>query len=285
MKREAANETHVKAEAKPRGYLVEIGLGVAWLIGAAAVLQIIERLLDRALLVVAVAGAVVVDVTSSWAGVRWDEDARGDLRSSAVKLGRGAALGVLVVALALAGSVALGAGSVALGRPSPTLVIAVIRAVAIGVRDELLFRAIPLTAAARAGVPVAHARVFAALTSAAAVALVPGVTLAAMALSASVGLLAAALFERDRGAWGAVGMHAALVLTAGPLFRGGALDVTWTRGDLTLGVKSAGLPTWLAVGIALALAVCLLRSRSFRHSASPRGEAPDDPAPPDAPAV
>ena len=275
----------MNAEARPRGYLVEIGLGVAWLIGSAAVLQIIERLLERAVLVVAIAGAVVVDVASAWAGVRWDEEARGDWRSSAVKLGRGSVLGVLIAAVALAGSVAFGAGSVVLGRPSVMLVLTVVRAAAVGVRDELLFRAIPLTAAARAGVPAPYARVFAALTSAAAVALVPGVSLAALALSASVGLLAAVLFERERGAWGAIGMHAALVLTVGPLFRGGALDVTWTRGDLTLGVKAAGLPAWLAAGVALALAVGLLRA-----PVNPRGTAPlappaDESAPPEPPAA
>ena len=48
--------------------LVEIGLGVAWLLGIAAAVRIVEALLWRSVIGVAIGGAVLVELGASWAG-------------------------------------------------------------------------------------------------------------------------------------------------------------------------------------------------------------------------
>ena len=58
-------------------------------------------------------------------------------------------------------------------------------------------------------------------------------------------------------AWRAVGAHGALWFSIGAFTRGGILDVTWTSGNLVLGPKASGAPTWLAAGVAIALAFAL----------------------------
>ncbi len=61
-----------KAPRPPGPPLAEIGIGLAWLLGAAAMLQIVELLLGRIIMGAAIAGAVIADVASTMAGVRWD---------------------------------------------------------------------------------------------------------------------------------------------------------------------------------------------------------------------
>jgi hypothetical protein len=262
-----------------RGSLVELGLGVAWLIGVAAALQVVEALLGQSVLGAAIAGAVLVDLACSSAGVRWDVGGRRPWQETTRRLARGAAVAALLAAITLALSAAFGWARVGLGRPSLWLLPAALRAAAIGVRDELLFRGIPLMAAARAGVPPLVARGFAALTGAAAIALVPGTSPAAVALAAGSGLLFATLWQRDQGAFAAVGAHSALVLFTGALLRGGLLDATFARGSvITLGPRAAGAPAWLAAGTAVALAILLPRFPGFRSAGPlrPASDAPQD---------
>lgn len=273
-------ETPPDRQAAPllrRSALAELGLGVAWLIGIAAALQLLDVMLGQAMLGAALAGAVLVDLACSRAGVQWDSGERRAWKEATSRIAVGAGIAALLAAFALALSVALGGSRVGFGHPSWSLAVAAVRAAAIGVRDELLFRGLPLTAAARAGVPQRGARVFAALTGAAAIALVPEVSLAAIALTAGTGLLFATLWQLDRGAWSAVGAHGALVFSTGALARGGLLDVTLARGTLTLGPKAAGAPAWIAAGAALALALVLPRLPSFRAPLSPdvRTPSPD----------
>ncbi len=60
-----------KGKARPIGTpLVELGMGLAWLLGSAATLQVAEVLFSRFVMAVAIAGAVIADVASTWAGVR-----------------------------------------------------------------------------------------------------------------------------------------------------------------------------------------------------------------------
>ncbi len=133
-----------------------------------------------------------------------------------LRVGVGAAVAVGAAVVAIAASGALQWFQVEAGVPlSAALAFAVARAAAMAVRDELLFRGIPLAAATRAGVPAPVARVFAALLSGASLVLLPGVTPAAIALAVASGWLFASLWERDRGAWAAFGAHGAWLLVTG----------------------------------------------------------------------
>jgi uncharacterized protein len=248
------------APSAPASPLIELGLGAAWLVGISAALQVLDAVLGPANLGVAIFGALGTDLAAGRAGVRWDRDAKAgdDPRIPARRLaaGAGVALAVGVAAVGIAGALRWFHVE-ATPSPSAALAFAVARAAAISVRDELLFRGIPLAAAARAGVPAPIARGFSALVSGAALVLVPGVTPAALALAIASGWLFASLWERDRGAWAAVGAHAAWALLLGSVIHGGVLDLAWTTGELTVGASAAGAPAWIA-SVALLAAAALL---------------------------
>jgi uncharacterized protein len=243
-----------KAGAVPASPLVELGIGAAWLVGLASMLSILEQLMGPGSLGTALLGAVAIDLLAGRAGVRWEwDEAPLDARRHAVRR------------VAAGAAVALGAGTVAVGiawalrwchgegaQPSWALAFAVARAAAIAVRDELLFRGLPLAAAARARVPASIAQAFAALVSGAAVAMIPGVTPAAVALAVGSGWLFAALWARDRGAWAAVGGHAGWLLFVGSVLHGGLFDIDWTTGNLAAGASAAGAPAWVAAGVLVA---------------------------------
>ena len=89
--------------------------------------------------------------------------------------------------------------------------------------------------------------------------MVPGVTPAALALAVASGWLFASLWERDRGAWAAVGAHAAWTLLVGSALHGGIVDLDWTRGELAVGAAAAGAPAWVATVCLIAAATLLPR--------------------------
>jgi hypothetical protein len=256
----------------PRARLVELGIGAAWLVGLAAAMQIVEQILGPANLGGVILSALAVDIAARRAGVRWDSPDRGlapgkpdeatlDAPPSAIRrVAVGAAVAVLAGGLALA--VAAGFRWCHLDAPaqlSPALAFALARAAAVSVRDELLFRGIPLAAASRAGVPAPVARAFAALVSGAALALVPGVTAGALALAIASGWLFAALWHADRGAWAAIGAHAAWALLLGSVLHGGLFDAEWTTGELALGASAGGPPAWVAAAILVVAAAAFPR--------------------------
>ena len=232
--------------------LVEIALGAAWLVGLAAALQVLDQMSGPAELRTPLFGALAIDLLAGRAGVRWDWDDDGiDSRKHAARRAAvGAAVALVAGAVVVAVAAVLGwfhgeAGS----RPSAALAIAAARAAAVAVRDELLFRGIPLAAAARARVPAPVARGFAALVSGATVVMIPGVTPAAVALAVGSGWLFAALWECDRGAWAAVGAHGAWSLLVGSVLHGGLFEVEWTHGELAVGASAAGAPAWFAAAV------------------------------------
>lgn len=246
--------------------LTEIGLGAAFLLGTAAALQVLERILPPASIATAVLGALLVDIAASRAGVRWsnlDEPeappiAYG-LASRRLAVGAAIALvpGLVVIGVSAAAGLIHGHGQ----GPSLTgaVIFALLRAAAVAARDELLFRGIPLIAASRAGVPAPHARAFAALASGAALAFLPGASLAAVALAVASGWLYAGLWQRERGAFLAIGAHTAWLLLFGSLLHGGLFDVDWVNGNIAIGATSSGLPAWLATASFVLAALVLPR--------------------------
>jgi hypothetical protein len=247
-------------EPSPRSVLA---LGLAWLLGLAAALQILDRALPSATLAAAILGALAVDVGATRAGVLWDDDAtesgppprRRPVQRLLIGAAAALAVGVVVIALGASFGWLHHHGSVV---PSTAIVFALLRAAAVAVRDELLYRGLPLAFAARAGVPAPVARVFAALTGGAAIALVPGVGLAAVALAVASGWLFASLWQRDRGAWAAFGAHGAWILLFGSILHGGLFDTDWVVGNLAIGNTSTGAPAWLASALLVAAGLAVV---------------------------
>jgi uncharacterized protein len=244
--------------------LAEIGMGLAWLLGTAAALQIVELLFSRFIMGVALGGAVIADIASTWAGVRWDEGKKREWKDAVARLGAGAGIAAAVIAATFAIGAVMGRIEVRSGALSIGIFLAILRSAAVAVRDELVFRGIPLVAAARAGVPKPVARGFAALAGAASIALLPGAGPASIALSAAYGWLFATLWQRDRGAWSAVGAHGAWALLTGALLRGGLVDIAFREGNLGLGPRASGAPAWIAAGVAIVAAAVLPRLPGFR---------------------
>jgi membrane protease YdiL (CAAX protease family) len=252
-----------RASAPP---LVELGLGLAWLVGTAAALQIVERVFPPASLGTPIVGALIVDLAVSRSGVRWyapGEEQAPDLGLVARRVAVGAG-----VALAV-GTVVVGAGAPlhwyhahGAARPSLAVLFALVRAVAVSARDELLYRGLPLLVAARIGVSAPSARVFAALAGGAAIALLPGVAPAAVVLAVASGWLFAGLWQRDGGAFAAVGAHAAWLLLFGSILHGGLFEIEWSSaGNIAVGNGSSGLPAWVAAAVCVVAGALLPRLR------------------------
>ncbi|APR82446.1 Hypothetical protein A7982_07795 [Minicystis rosea] len=256
------------SEAPAPSPIADLALGAAYLVGVAAAVLIVERIFPSASLGTALIGALVVDVAASRYGVRWGLVAtegegpeqtmplRLALRRAGVGAGLALASGIVVLLVARALGWIHGHGSL---HPSFGIVFALIRAIAVAVRDEMLYRGIPILAAQRAGIPAPASRVFAALAGGAAIALYPGVSLAAIALSIGSGFLFASLWQKEGGSFAAVGAHAAWLLLFGSLIHGGLFEVDFTVGNIAVGHGSTGAPAWLASGLCIVAALVLPR--------------------------
>lgn len=285
--------------------LAHVALGAAWLVGLAAALQLVDMLLGKSPLALALAGAVLADVVAGFAGVRWDwQKAKGagegakkqkekdgdaapasgarpkEKAAEAAKTGgegwmpvRKAAIGMATAFVAVVVTLILGAilgwVSIERGGPSTSMAFAMMRAAAIGVRDELMLRGIVLTAAARAGFSPMLGAAVSALAGGAVLAFIPTVSLGAVALAITSGFFFALLWQRFQGAWAAVGAHAFWVFLIGAALRGSVIDVAWSNGSLTPGGRSTGGAAWLAAGVfALLAAAALMEQRKKARPAS-----------------
>jgi len=255
----------LEAEASGRKNLVRtVAVGAAWLAGTAAAVRLGELVVGRSPLGAALAGAVIVDLATYRAGVRWD--ARDDDKPNARKrLVRGLGVGVLVslvlASVPLVVSVAALGAKVSLGSLSSSLAFGLLRAAAVGTRDELLLRGLPLVVAKRAGLALPWAIGFGALAGACALAMVPGASWEALVLALSQGLLFGVLFARTGAAYAPVAAHAGWVLFSGVGLRGGLLDVAWTGGVLADGARARGAPAIVAALVALASAFVVWRRK------------------------
>jgi hypothetical protein len=172
-------------------------------------------------------------------------------RRAATGAGLGFAAGALVLVLLLIGH---GAALVKGAVNGPTLVKGFAVAALLAVRDELLLRGFVRRAMSGWPTPAVIALVCG-VASAAAQGGVEGSTPLAIAVAGVSGVLFAALWQKDRGAWMAVGAHAAWLFTTKNLFHDALLDVrfaqtTWGGGD----AEALGSAAALAVLVPLALA-------------------------------
>lgn len=246
------------ARTAPRkNHVATIGIGAAWLVGTAAAVRFAELTVGRNPLVAALIGAVIVDLATYRVGVRWDPDQstgpeprRRALRGIALGLG----VALLLVTIPLVFGVVSGAATVAKGSPSGSLVFGLLRAAAVGTRDELLLRGVPLVIAARVGLGARFGIGYAALASVAAVALAPSATWESLVLAAAQGTLFAVLWARTGVAWASVAAHAGWVLFAGVGLRGGVVEVAWANGLLADGTRARGTVALVAAFVAAAFA-------------------------------
>ncbi|MEO7331180.1 MAG: hypothetical protein ABI193_21575 [Minicystis sp.] len=261
-----ASAAKKKSPARASSPLTELGLGAAWLIGLSALLLIVEAAVGKSMVGVAVAGAVIVELSAGWAGVRWDLGPPRPFEAILRRLGAGLGLATALVVVAVLVSLAAGWAHAGLGHPSLSLALAVVRAGSLGVRDELLLCGIPLAACARAGVRPLHARGFAALASAAPLVLVPEASIAAIVLAAALGWLFASLWQHERSGYAAAAAHAGYLLVVRALLQGELFDLSFPRGALSIGARAAGAPAFLMALLAIVAAFLLPRLPGFRAS-------------------
>ncbi|MBK8253243.1 MAG: hypothetical protein IPK82_11330 [Polyangiaceae bacterium] len=265
-----------------RSPLAELGTGAAWLVGLSAVAQMIALLFQSNPLAIVVLQAVVIDLALGRAGVRWDPEAdasemerqkaakRADGASSpasktdtaravrGVAIGMGAAAGV--IAAVMLASTAFGWARVSVHIPGTSLAIGLLRAIAVAVRDGLLYAGLPITFVARAkGTPAAVAVVFGAAAAGSVLVLEPAASPANVTLTAAVIAAAAALWHRERNGWMSAGLLFGWSFFAGTVMRGALMDVDWKSGSLTPGVTGAGAPAWIATVAFIGLAVWAFR--------------------------
>jgi len=233
------------------------------LLGLSAANQIVAVVFRSNPMATVVIQAVIVDLAVGRAGVRWeplaDEKAPGELQKTLRRIAIGAGAALAVTAIAIAVSVALGWAKLAAHAPNVSLVLGLLRAVAIGVRDSLLYVALPLHFAARARrVPRGAVLAFTALAAGAVLALHPAATPANVTLAVAVSALTAVFWMRDGAGWAAVGVAAGWAFFAGAVFRGALFDVDWKKGALAPGFVGDGAPAWIAAGLFAAATVALL---------------------------
>jgi len=258
-----------------RTRITELAVGAAWILGLRAALQLLAFFLGSAELAQAAVGALVVDLAAGRAGVAWtidsperDELVRRVLRGAAVTIG------VALASIALCAM--FGFLVVQRGAPDGVVVLSLLALGAAAIRDELLFRALPLHFAARAGVPRGYAMGFAALLSATPF-LIGGASLANVALAAGSGLLFASIYLHLRGVWPAVIAHVLWSICIGPVTKGLVFEASWTgSGEIAEGAAAAGAPAFIAAGLALAAALVIVP----RLAPAPVGVEPEIAPPP-----
>jgi len=235
-----------------RARFAALGTGAAWLLGLRAGLELLRGALASAPLAEAVFGAFVLDVAAGRAGIAWSPPLE-RARYLAV-VARGAAIGAAVPVACVAVALALGWARAAASSVEWTVVLSLVGAIGSATRDELLFRAFPLTFAARAGVPQHAAVAFAALLSLTPELVIGRPTIEGAAVALGAGLISARLWTRADGGIAAVSAHTAAMLTLGPLSHGAGLEIAWQRGELTTGLGSKGPAAWLYAGVSLVVA-------------------------------
>lgn len=266
----------VPSDAPAATPLREIARGVGWLVGTAVAARFVETLVGRSPLGAALAGAVVVDLAMTRAGVRWDDQDDPKSKGLSSRTWRGIGIGVAVasvlVVVPLVFSVIVGAATIVAGSFSSMVVFGVLRGGADGVRDELLYRGLPLYVAARAGVRAPIAMGYAALAGVTPLLLVERLSWEALAVFAAQGVLFAMLWVRTKAAWASVSAHATWFFLAGIGLRGAVVDVSWTSGLLAENARIRGLPAIACVVVSILLTV-FVSKKLTKFSEVPHGDA------------
>lgn len=188
--------------------------------------QGIATLLSRNHVGATVLQLVVTEFGAGRLGVAWSDPKEKEPETAAIvrRALRGAAVGASAAVITLGATLALHLATLEFVSPSvSTLFVGAVVAVFGAAKDELLLRGLVL----RALGPNADLRMRLAITAlaGAAAAYGAGATPFGIAASAALAVAMTALWIEDRGAWIAVGAHAALNILLGPVLTGGLMDV------------------------------------------------------------
>jgi membrane protease YdiL (CAAX protease family) len=241
---------------------------VAWGLATFAACETASVVLIRSRIANAAVAAAIAEWGAGRAEVTWsDPDATPPtVATIAKRAGRGFGLGTAAAILVIAVALAFRSTTFAPNHPDvAALGTGLVVTLLACVRDELLLRGVvlrlfgPLT-------PRLDARIACAVAAAAASLAEPGVAPSHVAVAALGGSLLAAVWQRDRGAWMALGVNAAWSWGTGTVVRGGLVDLrggarSWWSSDGALG----GAP--VAVVVLAAIAVALVADESRRTSA------------------
>jgi membrane protease YdiL (CAAX protease family) len=188
-------------------------------------------------------------------------------RSIAQRAAKGAAAGILAAALVVAFAVLSRGMVVHPNRPEPVeLAVGLVTAALLAARDELLLRGVVIRAFRHACPPAALLAICGGAAAAAeygALGSPSDVSVPRLLFAALLGVVFAALWLRDRGAWLAFGAHTGWSLATGAAIGGGLFDVR--AASTPWGGANAGLEGSFAALVALvplaALAVGWSRGR------------------------
>lgn len=250
----------------------ELARGVAWLVGTALAARFVETLIGQSPLGAALAGAIVVDLALTRAGVTWDDaNNRSQVASRAWRgFYLGAGISTAVVAISILPSLIVGGATIGLGSPSLTLFFGTLRGAAESVREELLYRGLPLLVAERAGIARPWTIAFC-VVAGVSPHLFDFVSFEALLQSAALGGLWTMLWVRTKGAWAPMFAHASWFVLAGIGLRGGILDVFWTSGMLAENGRTRGLPAIICF-TATILLTAVISKKLAQSSETPNGQ-------------
>lgn len=202
---------------------------VVWGVGLATLMQGIGSFLARNHVGSVVLQLVVAEFGCGRLGIAWSDPKEPEPETMAIvrRVGRGAGIGAAAAVVIVGAVVALHLATLEVGAPSmSTLFVGALVATFSAARDELLLRGLVLRALGpSASLPVKL--VVGALAGSAA-AWGAGASPFGVAAAGALALTFTSLWIVDRGAWIAVGAHAAASILLGPVASGGLIDVRTT---------------------------------------------------------
>lgn len=240
-----------------------VARGAAWILLAGTIVRGFEAGFDERPLLALGFGAFAVDFLAQRTGLLWSEGhAKAPLRyrQAFQGLGVGIALGLgVLLATRILGVARIGAGS-----PTLLVVMSALRPMLQAMRDEFLFRGMPLTIA-KGRFPDRLAIPFAALLGAAPLVTVPGVRFEALLLAIGSGLFFGILWRLGRGGFLAWGAHSGWLLAVDAASRGTLLDVSFSHGALAPLARASGWPAYVATAAFLGAAFVAMRLEATRE--------------------
>lgn len=264
---QARREQRAELPPSPKGQLGSVAKGASLLIALAAVVRVIDALVNNPLSRAAF-GAIAVSLVLGWVGSRSEGLGAAARRRATLAAGL-----VLVPLAAMVAAALVGGGQLYLVRPGLTVVFGAAESLATAYRDELWLHGLVLLYAARGGVRRPLAAVYAVLASAAVLALQPGLGAPGLLLALASTALFVLLWLRTGDAWAPVAAHAAWLWLTESLLSGELLDVVSPAGRVGAGTGASGAPAWAAAALFLALCVLVARGRvPLGPAALPRGD-------------
>jgi hypothetical protein len=231
---------------------------VLWGLATFAACETASVLLVRSRIANAAVAAAIAEWGAGRADVTWSdpEAAAPTVATIARRAARGFAWGAAAAALVVAVAAASRSATFAPNHPDvAALTAGLVVTLLTAVRDELLLRGVVLRVYGGLE-PRLDAQIACALAAGAAAIGEPGASLSHVAVAALAGFILAAIWQRDRGAWMALGANAAWSWGTGTVVRGGIVDLRggvlgWWSSDGALGSAPVTVVVLTAVAVTL----------------------------------